>query len=420
MGGLCTSESTHHQDRKNMKKAIILSIDGLGTNLVGAYGNSLCPTPNMNTLAAKSICLDQFWADASDPLSVLASLWTGTHVLNRDYDYFSNWTQWVRQGVLVTDDKGLVESNAANVFERVIFVEHLGLDEGTEFEELLEAALGAWVAESQMFSLLWIHSRGLRGTWDAPYNYRKIMCDEEDPEPPQDVDPISFAVDDSTDPDEIFGVSCAVVGQVVVMDQAIGELLGTIRELKQENETLVGLIGVSGYPLGEHGMVGGESGALYAETLHCPCMFRFGEEMPVGLRLPTIMQPHEIGDWVVTWLNTELASNEDSTVLDQLCDESIDTPNRIGAAIAIAENECFIASPAWSCRIQSQLDGSPSKVELYAKPDDRWEQNEISIRATSVVEKMQALRDKLLLAHTSQNQSEPINWLDADLIKPTR
>lgn len=403
-----------------MKKAIILSIDGLGTNLVGAYGNSLCPTPNMNTLAAKSICLDQFWADSSDSLSVLASLWTGTHALNRDFACFSDWSQWIREGVLVTDDKRLVESAAANVFERVIFVDHDSLEEGTEFEELVEAALGAWVAESQMFSLLWIHSRGLRGAWDAPYNYRKIMCDEEDPEPPEDIAPIFFAVDSSTDPDEIFGVSCAVVGQVVVMDQAIGELLGTIRELKQDSETLVGLIGVSGYPLGEHGMVGGESGALYAETLHCPCMFRFGDELPVGLRLPTIMQPHEIGDWVATWLNMEPPEHEESTVLDQLCDESIDTANRIGAAIATAENEWFVASPAWSCRIQSQPDGFPPKVELYAKPDDRWEQNEISIRATSVTEKMLALRDKLLLAHTALPNSEPINWLDDDLVKPAR
>jgi hypothetical protein len=403
-----------------MKKAIILSIDGLGTNLVGAYGNSLCPTPNMNTLASKSICLDQFWADASDPISVLASLWSGTHCLNRDYDYFSDWTQWIRQAVLVTDDKRLVESAAANLFERVLFVEHQNIEEGTEFEELLEAALGAWVAESQMFSMLWIHSRGLRGTWDAPYSYRKIMCDEEDPEPPQDVDPISFPVNSSTDPDEIFGVSCALVGQVVVMDQAIGELLGTIRELNQENDTLVGLIGVSGYPLGEHGMVGGESGALHAESLHCPCLFRFGEEMPVGIRLPTIMQPHEIGEWVVTWLNVETAEQDDVRPLDALYDESIDTPNRIGAAIAVAENEWFVASPAWSCRITNAADGAQPKVELYAKPDDRWEQNEISVRATAVVEKMQALRDKLLVAHTSPNNSEPVNWLDDDLIKPSR
>ena len=403
-----------------MKKAIILSIDGLGTNLVGAYGNSLCPTPNMNTLASRAICLDQFWADTSDPISVLASLWTGTHLLSRDYDFFSEWTQWIRQGLLVTDDKRLVESAAANVFERVLFVEHQSIEDGTEFEELLEAALGAWVAESQMFSLLWIHSRGLRGVWDAPYNYRKIMCDEEDPEPPQDIDPISFAVNASTDPDEIFGVSCAVVGQVVVIDQAIGELLGTIRELNQENDTLVGLIGVSGYPLGEHGMVGGESGALHAESLHCPCMFRFGDEMPVGIRLPTIMQPHEIGEWVVTWLNTELSDQIDKTSLEALYDESIDTPNRIGAAIAVAENEYFVASPAWSCRIKTDADSSQSKAELYAKPDDRWEQNEISIRATAIVEKMQALRDKLVVAHTSPTNSEPVNWLDDDLIKPAR
>jgi len=340
-----------------MKKAIILSVDGLGTNLVGAYGNSLCPTPNMNNLAARSICLDQLWADSSHTIQVLESLLTGTHRLSRDFEAFSDWTQWIEQGILITDDKRLVESAVAHSFERVIYVEHQTEfqqeDEETEFEELLEAALGAWVAESQVYPLLWIHSRGLRGAWDAPYSYRKIMCDEEDPEPPQDTFPISFKVDDKTDPDDVFGVSCAVVGQVVVIDQAIGELLGTIKELNQENDTLIGVIGISGYPLGEHGMVGGESGALYAESLHCPCMLQFGGMLPVGIRLPTIVQPHEIGDWLAAWLNADGPELTTGLDLDTLCDETIDTTRRIGAAIATTDEECYVISPAWSCRMVS-------------------------------------------------------------------
>lgn len=403
-----------------MKKAIILSIDGLGTNLVGTYGNSLCPTPNMNTLAAQSICIDQFWADSADPIRVLASLWTGTHELNRNLDVFSKWTDWIRQGVLITDDKRLIDSDEANLFERVLFVEHQSLEDGTEFEELMEAALGAWVTESQTISLIWIHSRGLRGAWDAPYSYRKIMCDEEDPEPPQDVVPISFAVNASTDPDEIFGVSCALVGQVVVIDQAIGELLGTIRELNQQEDTLVGLIGISGYPLGEHGMVGGEYSSLYAESLHCPCVLRLGEDLPVGVRFPVIMQPNDLGEYLAAWLTAEGDEHEIEAVLNSLYDETIDTPNRIGAAIAMSGNECYVASPAWACRLTSSPDNSQPKIELFAKPDDRWEQNEISIRATAIVEKMQVLREKLILAHSATGNTESVNWLDEDLVKPAR
>lgn len=403
-----------------MKKAILVSIDGLGTNMVGAYGNSLCPTPNMNSLAARSIVLDQFWADSTNSLEVLTSLWSGAHKLNRNYTDYSEWTQWIGQALLVTDDKRVLESPSANLFERVLLVEHQDLGEETEFEELLEAAMGAWVAESNMFSMLWIHSRGLRGAWDAPYDYRRIMCDEEDPEPPTDVTPITFSVNKSTDPDDVFGVACAIVGQVVVIDQALGELLGTLKELNLNKDTLVGLIGVSGYPLGEHGMVGGEAGHLYAEALHSPCLFRLGDDLHVGIRLPTIMQPNEIGEWIVKWLNSESNEESEESILMSLCDESIDTPNRIGAAIATGDREYFVVSPAWSCRITEGTSTTSDQTELYAKPDDRWEQNEVSIRATAVVEKMQALRDKLLAAHTSDEEIGPVNWLDEELVKPTR
>jgi hypothetical protein len=403
-----------------MKKAIVVSIDGLGTNMVGAYGNSLCPTPNMNSLAARSIVLDQFWADSTNSLEVLTSLWSGTHNLNRHYTDYSDWAQWIGQALLVTDDKRVLESPSANLFERVLLVEHQDLMEETEFEELLEAAMGAWVAETNMFPMLWIHSRGLRGAWDAPYDYRRIMCDEEDPEPPTDVKPITFSVNKTTDPDDVFGVACAIVGQIVVIDQALGELLGTLKELNFAKDTLVGLIGVSGYPLGEHGMVGGESGHLYAEALHSPCLFRLGDDLPVGVRFPTIMQPNEIGDWIVKWLVSE--SNEESkkSIQISLFDESIDTPDRIGAAIATGDSEHFVVTPAWSCRITEGTSTTPNQTELFAKPDDRWEQNEVSVRATAVVEKMLALREKLLTAYSSDEDTRPVNWLDEDLIKPVR
>ncbi|XZE20957.1 hypothetical protein SH449x_000849 [Pirellulaceae bacterium SH449] len=403
-----------------MKKAILVSIDGLGTNMVGTYGNSLCPTPNMNALAARSIVLDQCWADSSNSLEVLTSLWSGTHKLNRESADYSEWIQWVGQGLLVTDDKRVLESPSANLFERVLLVDHQDLEDETEFEELLEAAMGAWVAESNMFSMLWIHSRGLRGVWDAPYDYRRIMCDEDDPEPPTDVTPITFSVNKSTDPDDVFGVACAIVGQVVVIDQALGELLGTLKELNLTKDTLFGLIGVSGYPLGEHGMVGGEAGRLYAEALQSPCIFRLGDSLPVGIRFPTIMQPNEIGDWIVKWLNSDPSEESEELIFASLCDESIDTMDRIGAAIAIAANECYVISPAWSCRITEGTANTQGGAELFAKPDDRWEQNEVSIRATAVVEKMHALRDKLVQAHTSGEEPGPVNWLDEELIKPTR
>jgi hypothetical protein len=132
------------------------------------------------------------------------------------------------------------------------------------------------------------------------------------------------------------------------------------------------------------------------------------------------MQPNEIGDWIVKWLVSE--SNEESkkSIPISLFDESIDTPDRIGAAIATGDSEHFVVTPAWSCRITEGTSTTPNQTELFAKPDDRWEQNEVSVRATAVVEKMLALREKLLTAYSSDEDTRPVNWLDEDLIKPVR
>jgi hypothetical protein len=50
-------------------------------------------------------------------------------------------------------------------------------------------------------------------------------------------------------------------------------------------------------------------------------------------------------------------------------------------------------------------------VELYAKPFDRWEANEVSARRPDIVERMLAILD----AATS---GQPIGVLDAELLEP--
>jgi TPP-dependent 2-oxoacid decarboxylase len=148
-------------------------------------------------------------------------------------------------------------------------------------------------------------------------------------------------------------------------------------------------------------------------------MVFLGDALPLGARLPNILQPHELGDWLMPWLQR----NEDSDseeILQGMLEESFDTIDRVGAAIAIHEKETYLAVPAWGCRFSLNPEGE-SVVELYAKPDDRWEQNEVSSRAISIVDKLVVLRDRLRDAYLVSSTLEgPINWTDESLICPPR
>ena len=46
--------------RSEIRNAVVLVIDRLGADLLGAYGSTLFETPNFNRLAAQSLLFDQF------------------------------------------------------------------------------------------------------------------------------------------------------------------------------------------------------------------------------------------------------------------------------------------------------------------------------------------------------------------------
>lgn len=401
-----------------MKNAVFLSIEGLGTNLVGAYGNSVCPTPNMDKLASQSVVLDQLWTDSTSTSEVLLSWWTGQHRIQRNQpiEGYSRWREILAHSLLVTDCP-IVAEQEMDVFDRILLVEEEADDTQKQFERLVEAAVGEWTDQLEEYPILWIHSRGLSGRWDAPYEYRMVMCDEGDPEPPAGIEPMELQVTDATDPDEVFQIACAVGGQVLSMDQTIGELMDSIRELNIEQECLVAITGIRGFPLGEHGRVGGTERSLYAETLHVPCLLRFGNILPLGIRASEILQPHEVGSLLDWWFSDDEDCVSDSECLGKMLDLPIDSDVRVGAAIAMGTNECHVTTPSWSCRF-FEVEENKNQAQLYAKPDDRWEQNEVSQRATVMVDKMTALRDLLIKTYRESNGTlGTINWVDDSLIQ---
>jgi arylsulfatase A-like enzyme len=236
--------------------------------------------------------------------------------------------------------------------------------------------------------LIWIHSQGMAGPWDAPLPLRQQFADEEDPAAPEFVDPPERVLANDVDPDELLGIVHAYAGQVSLVDACLGSLLDALGDSPLADQTLLAVTSPRGYPLGEHRRIGGDD--LYGELLHVPLLLR----LPGGLgpaRSRRLVQPCDLYATLAEWL--ALPTDDAPGLCQSLLPaaQGDEVPVR-QLAIATASGQRAIRTLAWLLR-ESQANGE-TRRELFAKPDDRWEVNEVSSRCGDIVEQLAAAADE--------------------------
>ena len=417
---------------------VVVTVEGLGTNLVGCYGGAIAPTKNLDSFACRSIVFDQFWADTFRAVDVLESMWTGLHFAARSHlssnsDPSTLCDPLLERAMLITDSVEVIEESTLADFGSVLMIEsdsdESTEDEQTQFSRLFETALGQWATQLDEFPILWIHSRGLNGTWDAPHEYRQVMCDEGDPEPPFDIAPGQLTLTEETDPDEVFGLACSMGAQSMVLDDAWSMIEEILEQLGIADDCLQILAGIQGYPIGEHGFVGNTAEALYAETLHLPLVVRPGNQMRVGVRVPFMVQPNSVLNSIAGWLkgqNESISAAPDLVCTDLVRETeampSEQWPIKNQMAYSCYQDQVHVAVPAWSVRWSNATapgQEETQRVELFATPDDRWQQNEVSQRAVSIVEELTMRRNEWLRCCIHDG---PVDWqpLSSELTHPIR
>jgi hypothetical protein len=98
---------------------------------------------------------------------------------------------------------------------------------------------------------------------------------------------------------------------------------------------------------------------------------------------------------IQTWLNDQ--PNETLELLSQI--DQIHPNKNIEIISIISEESEMIQTHAW--KLIRQQNGA---VKLYAKPDDRWEINDVSDRCPLIVEKLVDLLDRRIGLETSRVQ----------------
>jgi hypothetical protein len=371
----------------NERRAVVIVVDGLRAGALGTYGNTWHGTPALDALASESVVVETLWAESLELADFYRAAWAD-----------GEWPRSVAAAggemTFVTDDAAMAAQADATPGVEAWQTPGLDVDSPaagvseTAIARLIAASaerLDAWEATPATWPrVLWIHSQGYRGPWDAPLDLRASLLEEGDPDPPTFIwPPSNLACDDH---DALLSYRVAYAAQTIVLDDCLGGLLAAAVPAEGE-DLLVVLTSPRGFALGEHGVVGGACSHLHGEQLHLPCVIYTSGRAPAPPRRRGLATPTDLGATLLAWLGG--GSTGQSPGVD-LRDESC--PGRTYIASRNAGGERSLRTDDWFLRRSPIVDKAErDTAELYVKPDDRWEANEVADRRPHDVEELLAL-----------------------------
>ncbi len=369
--------------------AICLMIDRLHVGSVGAYGNAWCQTPSLDRLASQAMVFDHALIDSPDLDALCRSHWQGWHALCADGPPEPRPSLAEQLGdtgvttILMSDEPQIVRNPRAIDFDELIEIEPAWQAETAEKMEQTQLARCFMQAIERIESarepfFLWCHLASLGTTWDAPWSLREAYVEPGDPPPPSSAEVPNQILPPDHDPDLLLGVIQSYAGQVTLLDMCLGALLECLESTPAGRETLLAVVSLRGFPLGEHHRLGPCDDALFSELVHVPWMMRFPDGLGAGARSQQLIEPADLWASVLDWWKLAPPPSPTACSLLPLVRQ---TPaiKRDRLCVRGPGSQRAIRTPAWYLRVADE-------PELFVKSDDRWEVNNVTSRCREVSE----------------------------------
>jgi arylsulfatase A-like enzyme len=393
--------------------AICLVFDRLHTGFLGAYGNTWIETPAFDRLAAESFVFDQMHVDSPRLGQLYRSFWQGWHALAPAVENRPALPAMLREAgvycTLLTDERAVIEHPLAIEFDDCIQIDppwqsQMAAEGAYEETHLARCFLQIidWVQTAQRPFFLWCHIGSLGATWDAPPECRERYWDESDPPLLPTADVPDRMLKANFDPDELLIYTQAYAGQIALLDTCLGGFLEVLEEHPSAHKTMLALAGARGFPMGEHLRLGPCDEALHGELVHVPLLLRFPDGLGAASRSQALVEPADLWATLLDRWRIAGASPTGQSLMPLVREEPVATRDRL--VVVGTGQERAIRTPAWYLR-------KAEPPELYAKPDDLWEVNNVSNRCQEVVDCLLDATDQFEQAIYSGNVADlpPLN-----------
>jgi arylsulfatase A-like enzyme len=264
--------------------------------------------------------------------------------------------------------------------------------------------------------LLWLDLFAPHGPWDPPQPYRdqyatadpdefelgeegdlveeEIEAGLDDlAEVPVLIDVPPGAVGDVLDETELLRLRRTYAGCVTLLDRWLGELYQALERAGRLDDTMVVFTADQGEPLGEHGLVRRFRPWLYEELVHTPLIVRLPGGEAGGSRHRALVQTVDLMPTILSALGVPAPEGlHGHDLLPLMHGER--TKVRDFACMGMDVAEFAIRTHHWHMILPIEVDpDEPRSVELYHKPEDRWDQNDVAAQHADVADHLElALR----------------------------
>ena len=367
------------------KNLLLISIDALRADHLGAYGYQRNTSPNIDALAAKSVRFSRAFSSSSKTVEVFPSVMSGLYPSNitRDYsdpklrEFLKNKAISRKQKVpkvgeavwyRVADNVELLadllkdQGYSTHAATAALSLEVFGLDRGFDKvarTKYLSSQGGKWLKEAAAQDkpfFIWLHYSRPHDPYDKhpefPFGDRPI--DRYDAE-------------------------------IATDDKQIGQLLRTLRRLKLDQNTIVVLTADHGEEFGDHG---GQFHTynLYRELLHVPLLLKYP-----GVRPGVVSTPVELVDLVPTFceilqLSRPCARYDGQSLIAAI--EGKRDPGRGAYAEAYKGAGALQRRSLFDGRFRFIEDYEHDRLELYDHESDPNEQRDISNEHPDIVREL--------------------------------
>jgi arylsulfatase A-like enzyme len=399
-------------------KALVIVVDSLHLGYLGCYGNQWIETPALDSLAGESVVFDQHIADRPDPEGAWHAWRTGC------YDFQKALPAAAGPGDLL------------HLLKRHGIETHLLLDSeprGTDVrsgwseihwsESREDVFNGAYGILDELGTrdnwLAWLELSSLLPPWrladdTALLYFAADETNEGDDETKREPEPLTplLSPEGSIEPDDdatFSRLQRTYAAAVTELDAGLGSLLEELAKSGALDDALIVITADRGLPLGEHGFVGYGHPWLHEELVHVPLMVRVPKNAVPSGRVLTPTQPIDLMPTLLEGFGLTPPSVHGHSLWPLMRGEKRGVRDRAVSLLRVGNTtEGSLRTGQW-CFILPLGTGSETTTrapQLYVKPDDRWEVNNVLQHHTDLADELEkSLRDLIGPAQTIEQTS---------------
>jgi arylsulfatase A-like enzyme len=361
-------------------KVLVIVARGLQLGALSCYGNQWIDSPALDALAAEGVVFDEHFADAADAAE-FPRVWRSGRYAGPGADLLASLRQHGISSSRIVDASRSILSDGAG-WDRLEIVKPLT-------DELpLETTLTAVLATLDDLKrrdnwLLWIEFATLLQPWQTPEEYQTPYFEDEPDSEDEDEDdnedresdpltPISEVIEGpiNAEDDELFvRLQSSYAAALTYFDGGIGRILDHLAETL--DQTLIVVTTDVGQALGEHGVVGVAN--VHEENIHLPLLMRLPGADAAGRHVAALTQAVDLAPTLADVFEVPLPDAQGFTLLPLIYGEQ---KKERDFAVAWLSNAACLRTAEWAL-VLPQLDASDPAPQLFVKPEDRWEVNNV-------------------------------------------